>query len=155
MTSATECDVFDPRAYVGAVKVHSPDGRTWRVTRRWVPWRPRLREPDPLAGVDAGPVGDDLLVGIVLAVVLTLVMPILLVVGVMAVEVLLAFALVPLAVLGRVLLGRQWYVEVRLDWRVWTEERAGDWQESGLRIHALAQEIERGEVPEPTVRPEA
>lgn len=29
------------------MKVRDPEGRTWRVTRRWLPWRPRPRAWSP------------------------------------------------------------------------------------------------------------
>lgn len=68
-----------------------------------------------------------------------------------AVELLLLLVVLPLAVLGRVLFGRKWRVEVRRGWRAHHEELVGDWQRSGLRIHELAREIEGGRMPARTL----
>ncbi len=135
------------------MKVSSPDGTTWRVTRRWVPWRRRL-DGDFSDGpsMDLGGLGDDpvsVIVGIIAFVVL---IPFLVVALVVSLELLLLLLLVPFAVLGRVLLGRQWTVEVRRGWKPWTEVPAGDWQASTLRIHDLADALRRGQVPPQTLR---
>jgi hypothetical protein len=127
------------------VKVTDPDGLTWRVRRRWLPWRLRRREPE----VDPGPTGggpEDLVVGVVVAL-LALLVPVVLVVVFAAFEALLLLVLLPFALLGRVLLGRRWTVEVRRGWTPWWEEQADDWSTAGVRIHALAEEIRRGAVP--------
>ena len=134
------------------MKVRSPDGQTWRVSRRWVPWRRRLKgslenAPDlPLSGLGDDPIS--LIVGIIAFVIL---LPFIVIALIAGVELLLLLLVLPFAVLGRVVFGRHWTVEVRRGWRPYCEEQVGDWQRSGLRIHALADELRRGQVPEQTL----
>ena len=95
------------------MKVVDPQGGTWRVSRRWVPWRRRLR-------VDGGPdipgggnLGDDpisLIIGLILFI---LVLPFLVIAGIALLEMLLLLLLVPFVIAGRILFGRQWRIEVR------------------------------------------
>lgn len=133
------------------VKVTSPDGQTWRVTRRWVPWRRRLKGslewlPDLPSGLGDDPIS--LVVGLVL---LVLLLPVLLLVLVAGLELLLLLLVLPFAILGRALLGRHWTVEVRRGFRPWWEVEAGDWQAAGVRIRDLTAAIHRGDVPEQTL----
>lgn len=128
------------------VKVTDPHGRTWRVTRRWVPWRRRLRG-DVGPGLDVLPsgLGDDPISMIILLVCLVVALPFLLLALLAGVELLLIVLLLPFAALGRVLLGRHWTVEAREGFTVRWEARSGDWQASGLVIHQVADAIRRGE----------
>ncbi|GAW50848.1 MULTISPECIES: hypothetical protein [unclassified Nocardioides] len=134
------------------MKVSSPDGTTWRVSRRWVPWRRRLKGAlDGVPDLGIGSLGDDpisVIVGIVLLIIL---IPFILLALVAGVELLLVLLVLPFAVLGRMLLGRHWTVEVRRGWRPYAEEQAGDWQASGLRVHALADDLRRGNPPPQTL----
>ncbi|MET1059143.1 MAG: hypothetical protein ABWX84_06080 [Nocardioides sp.] len=134
------------------MKVRDPDGETWRVSRRWVPWRRRLKGAmDGIPDLGMGSLGDDpisMVIGLVLLVVL---LPFLLLFLVAGVELLALLAVLPLAILGRVLLGRHWTVEVRHRWTPWWETRSGDWGASGLQIHDIARAIERGERPPRTL----
>ncbi|UUW92344.1 hypothetical protein ABFU82_00250 [Nocardioides sp. WV_118_6] len=125
------------------MKVRDPQGRTWRVTRRWVPWRLRRRKVDPdlLVG------GDDPISCLVVFVVGLVVLPLLLIVVVFALEALLLALLLPVVALARVWFGRSWWVEARIGFRPHWEEEAGDWAASRLRIHALARSIENGDAP--------
>lgn len=138
------------------MKVTDPSGQTWRVTRRWVPWRRRLKGsldlvPDLPVGLGDDPVS--LVVGLVL---LVLLLPFVIVALVAAAELLLLLLVFPLALLGRVLLGRHWTIEARRGFRIWWQRPVGDWQASGLAIHEVAAAIERGEIPEQNVdRPAA
>jgi hypothetical protein len=126
------------------VKVRSPDGQTWRVSRRWVPWRRRLRGAIRNAhDLPLSSLGDDL-ISLVIGIVLV---PFIIVAVVAGLELLLLLPVLPFALLGRVLFGRHWTVEVRRGWKPVAEERSGDWQESGLLIHALADRVRRGEYP--------
>ena len=132
--------------------MRSPDGQTWRVSRRWVPWRRRLKGwLDAMPSTPGLHLGDDpisLIIGLIL---LLVAIPIILIMLVAGLELLLLLLVLPFAILGRVLLGRHWTVEVRRGWAPYWEERSGGWQESRRRIHALAEEIARGEVPEANV----
>lgn len=134
------------------MKVRDPRGQAWRVSRRWVPWRRRLKGAlDGVPDLGVGSLGDDpisLVIGLVLLVVL---LPFLLLFLVAGLELLALLAALPLAVLGRVLLGRHWTVEVRRGWRPWWEMRSGDWAASRLQIHDIAAAIERGELPPRTL----
>lgn len=137
------------------MKVTSPDGQVWRVTRRWVPWRARRRRPDR-DEPDLGSVlsADDLSgVLFVLAVGLVLTLfPVLFVGPALVLEFFVVLFLVPFAALTRVAFGRHWTVEARRGWRVVWEQPAGDWRTSGLRITEVAEEIQQGTMPmsEPT-----
>jgi hypothetical protein len=93
------------------VKVRSPDRTVWRVRRRWVPWRRRLRGAlDSAPDLGVGPLGDD-----------------------------------------PVIFGQHWTVEARRGWKPYWEAPSGDWQESGLRIHAVADAIRHGQLPPHTL----
>ena len=134
------------------MKVRDPRGQTWRVSRRWVPWRRRLKGAmDGVPDLGFGGLGDDpisLVIGLVLLVVL---LPFLLLFLLAGIELLALLAVLPLAILGRVLLGRHWTVEVRRGWRPWWEMGSGDWGTSRLQIHDIAAAVERGELPPRTL----
>lgn len=139
------------------MKVHSPDGRKWRITRRWVPWRRRTKGwiGDAL---DLGPtglthgLGDDPISAIIGAIVLVIMLPFLVIavlVGLVALaELAVLLAVFPFALLARVCFGTHWYVEIREGFRPYWECEAGDWQASTQRIHDIAAAIARGELPE-------
>lgn len=142
------------------MKVTDPQGQTWRVTRRWVPWRRRGGDPDvPDTGGDgAGSDGggssgldaDDL--GIVLLVLLAvIILPFLLFAVFALLELLLLVLLLPFAVAGRVFFGRHWHVELRRGFTPWWEVEAGDWRASALKIHEVADDVRRGEIPARTI----
>ena len=138
------------------MKATDPTGHTYSVTRRWMPWRRRIKDVDPPDSFgDLGGLGDDP-VSMVLALVLGLVALVLLLPGLLlllglAVEVTLLVSLLPVVVLARTLFGVPWEVEVRdtspaggLVWPVVHTEPAGGWTDSGARIIELAGEIQRG-----------
>ncbi|WP_345263500.1 hypothetical protein [Nocardioides nanhaiensis] len=133
------------------MKVRSPGGQVWRVSRRWVPWRRRLRGSLDAVPDLPGGLGDDPVSAIVGLVLLVLALPFLVLVLLAGLELLLLLLVLPVALLGRVLLGRHWTVEVRRGWAPWTEQPAGDWQASGVAVHELADRLRRGEVPEQTI----
>jgi hypothetical protein len=68
--------------------------------------------------------------------VLIVMLPFIVLALVAGLEFLVALVLLPFAVLGRVDFGRHWTVEARRGWKSYWEAPSGDWQESGLRIHA-------------------
>jgi hypothetical protein len=123
------------------VKVEDPAGETWRIKRRWLPWRRKVRDvPDvPVDGFFAG--GDDLLSGVVAVIVIALLLPVIFIVAVMLAEVLLLLLLLPLWIIVRAVLGGAWPIEV---WRgktlVGTESVKG-WGPSGIRLHDIAEGI--------------
>ena len=136
-----------------AVKVRDPAGQTWRVTRRWVPWRRRLRGVD----ADSGPLdwgnglGDDPVSAVLAILLLILALPFLLLALFVALEFLLLLLLIPFAALVRVAFGAHWTIEARRGFTLWWDAPAGGWRESGERIRALAHDIERGQLPPQTI----
>jgi hypothetical protein len=139
--------------YAVRVKVQDPSGDAWRVSRRWVPWRRRLKgQVDSIPDVPLlDGLGDDPISVIVAVVALVLLAPFIVVVIVAGAEFLLLLLLLPFAILGRMLLGRHWTVEVRRGWRPWWETAAGDWQASTLKINDVADAIRSGQVPPQTI----
>lgn len=134
------------------MKVRTPGGQVYRVTRRWVPWQRKSRRLS-LDGFDvpSPPSGDDPISAILMVLWLVIALP-LLIVGVAVVlltgiELLLLLAILPFAVGARVVFGRHWTVELRRAFTPIHEERAGSWAASGVRITELAREIEAGHIP--------
>lgn len=133
------------------MKVTDPSGQSWRVSRRWVPWRRRLKgaldgAPDLPTGL-----GDDPISAIVGIVLLIILIPFLLLAAVAGVELLLLLLVLPFALVGRVAFGRHWTVEVRKGWTPYWEVRAGDWQASTVRIHEVSSAIREGRLPPQTI----
>lgn len=120
-----------------------------------MPWRARLRDPSEVAFNSSPDFGDDLVIGIVIwivVVMLAVLAPIALSILFLPLEILLVALVLPFALLGRVLFGRKWRVEIRRGWTPWHEFLAGDWRASGLGIHATAEQIRHGDVPARTLR---
>ena len=139
------------------MKVRTPAGQVYRVTRRWVPWQRKSRRMS-LDGLEVplgAPSGDDPISMILMVLWLVIALPILVVVvAVMlltSIELLLLLAILPFAVGARVVFGRHWTVEVRRAFTPIHEERAGSWTASGVRITELAREIESGNIPADTL----
>lgn len=133
------------------MKVVDPSGQTWRVSRRWVPWRRRLDAKMPELPSFAQQLGDDPISAIVGVVLLILLLPVLVLAVLVGLELLLLLLVLPFALLGRILFGRHWTIEVRRGWTPFYEERSGDWQASGLLIHRFADQLRRGEAPPQTI----
>lgn len=135
------------------MKVQDPSGQTWRVTRRWVPWRRRLKDVDlgsGWGGPDLSGLGDDPISAVIGIALLVLALPFLLLGLLAGAEFLLLLLLLPVAVLARAVLGQKWTVEARRGFAIVWDAPAGDWQASGLRIHEVADAIRRGEIPGPS-----
>ncbi|MFI5626573.1 hypothetical protein ACIA03_24155 [Nocardioides sp. NPDC051685] len=135
------------------MKVRTPAGQTYRITRRWVPWQRKSRRLslDALEIPLGAPSGDDPISMILMVLWLVIALPILVVVVVVVlltgIELVLLLAILPFAIGARVVFGRHWTVEVRRAFTPIHEERAGSWAASGVRITELAREIEAGHVP--------
>ena len=130
------------------MKVRTPAGETWRIGRRWLPWRRRLKGAlDAMPDLNVGPLGDDPVSAVIAIVVLIVALPFLVLALVAGLEFLLVLLVLPFAVLGRVLLGRHWTVVARRGWKPWWEEPGGDWRSSGERVHGIADAVRRGQVP--------
>ena len=127
------------------VKITDPHGQTWRVSRRWVPWRRKLKGtwekmPDL-------PHGDDPISMVLTVILLIICLPVLLLALVASLEFLLILLVLPFVVLGRVLFGQHWTIEARLDWTPVWEEPAGSWRESRRAIQDVAAAIQQGHLP--------
>jgi hypothetical protein len=102
-------------------KVRSPDGREWRIGRRWLPRRPRLMRapvgdigdlgPLELAGFD--PTG--IVAAIAFAVLAVVCVLLLLNVIAIALELLIVIVLLTGGLIGRVVFRRPWIVFARSD----------------------------------------
>ncbi len=120
--------------------------RQWRVRRRWLPWRRRIREVPDAPFLDGNVANADGPIGaIVLVIVLILSLPALVVLALLLAELLLLVLLLPLAVLGRMLLPIPWTIELWsrpagrrwLGWRLEGETRVAGWTESARTIAEL------------------
>jgi len=130
------------------MKVSDPTGQTWRVTRRWVPWRRRLKGAiGSVPDVVPSGLGSDPISAVIFVVCLIIAIPFLLLALLASIELLALLLVFPVALAGRVLFGRHWTIEVRRGFRPHWEERSGDWSTSGRRIAEVAEAIERGAVP--------
>lgn len=124
------------------MKVKDRSGQTWRVTRRWVPWRRRTK-----GFLDTGPgipLGDDPISAVIGTILLIIFLPFLILFGL---ELLALLLVLPFAILGRVLFGRHWTIEARRGFEPYWEERVGDWSASRERIREVARLIEQGSLP--------
>lgn len=129
------------------MKVVDPQGRTWRVSRRWMPWRRKAHIGQWGDVPSGGGLGDDpisMIIGIFL---LILLIPFVILAILVALEMLLLLLLLPFAILGRMLLGRHWRVEVRERWTFAWETEAGDWRQSGRAIEHIAGGLRQGVPP--------
>jgi|GEM_PF-2350859 len=138
------------------VKAKDSTGQTWRVTRRWVPWRRRVRGAgDAWSMVPTLPAGEDPISAVITIVILVVFAPVILLALVLTVLATIEFAvillLIPVLFVARALFGRHWIVEVRRGYLPYYEEHAGDWSTSHARIESIAGAIERGDRPPHTL----
>jgi hypothetical protein len=126
------------------VKVVDPAGETWRVKRRWLPWRRRVRDvPDvPVDGWSIG--GDDLLSAVVLVIVGVVLLPLIIVFAVMLAELLLLLLLLPVWLAVRALFGGAWPIEVWRGKALLGTESVKGWGPSRVRMHDIAEAIRLG-----------
>jgi hypothetical protein len=139
---------------MAARTVVDPQGRTWRVRRRWVHrsvgWRSELADPLDVVHPDVSllDVDDDLgvlaVIGIVVTAVATLAVFVLFVVPavVFVVELLLVAVAIALGAVGRIVLRRPWTVEARVrgtnEGREW---KVVGWRASGRLVERMADRI--------------
>jgi hypothetical protein len=88
------------------------------------------------------------LIGIVALVALCFVLPIVFLLLITGVEWLVLLVLLPVALLGRLLFGKHWTIEVRHDGSLW-EIDGGTWRESQAKFRQIAAQIQGGEAPAP------
>jgi len=123
------------------VKVTDPAGDTWRVRRRWLPWRRRVKDVD-LAPVDGVPDLD----GVALVILAALLLPLVVFFALVVAEIFLLLMLVPVVALVRAVVLRRWPIAVRREKsHVWDESVRG-WRGSRDRMRAIADAVARGEV---------
>jgi hypothetical protein len=133
--------------------VSALDGRAVEVSRRLLPWKPRLRDTDPVdpGFVDLTGGADDPLgfvIAIVLGLVVSLVLVVLLPFAVLASEFLLVIALlVPLLVLARVFWMLPWVIEAAYGDTLLGIDKVRGWRASSERIRDIAAAYERGQDP--------
>ncbi|WGL51716.1 hypothetical protein P5P86_17375 [Nocardioides sp. BP30] len=131
------------------MRATDPAGVTYRVRRRWLPWRWRRRfsarpwDPDPLAGIDLADSVTGAILGALGAIAVAIVLPILILTLITGAEFLLLLLVLPIA-LGARLFGRHWQVEVRRGWRLLYEVDGGDWNRSRRVIADLVERIRLG-----------
>ncbi|WP_182377440.1 hypothetical protein [Nocardioides sp. WS12] len=126
------------------MKVRDPQGQTWRVTRRWVPWRPRRRYLGPRLWVESAGSITEFVFALVFGLVI---FPILTFVFLSGGEIVLLGLIVPFVAIGRIAFGKHWWIEAREGFTPFWEEQAGTWRLSGERIRKVAGDIERGDLP--------
>lgn len=120
------------------------------MSRRWFPWRRRIKGAlDLLPDVPSG-FGDDPISAIITVFFLILAIPFVVIAIISGAELLLLLLLFPFVVLARVLFGRHWIVEARKGWTIHWDTPAGDWQASGVTIHEVAAAIQHGTPPPKT-----
>ncbi|WP_154402034.1 hypothetical protein [Ornithinimicrobium cavernae] len=127
------------------MKVTDPRGQTWRVTRRWVPWRRRLKGAWEL--MPSLPHGDDPVSMVLTVIILIVCLPILLLALIAGLEFLALLVVLPFAILGRMLFGQHWTIEARRGWEPFWEEQAGSWRQSGQAIRDVSGAIAQGHQP--------
>ncbi|HYJ66766.1 MAG TPA: hypothetical protein VEX15_03810 [Nocardioidaceae bacterium] len=125
------------------MKVVAADDSTWRVRRRWLPWRRRVRDV-PDSPIDIGPVGDDPISIVLMVIALVMFVPAFVVLIVLVGELLLLFVLLPLVVLGRGLFGVPWTIEVRRERRLLYTERIRGWSNASRRMDDVATALRLG-----------
>lgn len=130
------------------MKVRDHTGQTWRVTRRWVPWRRKMRSVlDAAPDLPIARLGDDPISMVIGLLLLVLMIPFLILLLIAGLELLLLLLVLPFAILGRMIFGRHWHVEARKGFQPWFEVSAGPWGQTRTRIHDIAAAIERGDLP--------
>ena len=140
-------------------KVTAPDGREWKLGRRWLGKRARLGRAkmrdvsDWASGLDGG--ADDLgIIGMIILavfVVIVVVFAALLLFNVvaLAIELLIIVILVLGGIVGRVVLRRPWTVFAKSGDEVHTRDVVG-WRASGRAIDEMAAELESGRLEAPS-----
>lgn len=124
------------------MQVIDPAGETWRVKRRWLPWRPRLREGSFDLGTNLVGVADE---GPILVFLLALVLiPVAVVLAVFLAEIAILLLLIPLFTLVRAMWVRGWPIEVWHGKQLEGVEEIRGWADSRARLLEVAESIRLG-----------
>lgn len=130
------------------MQVDDPSGDSWRIKRRWLPWRWRRRDPDDLVNLpDSADIGDDWVIGLAIFVAILLVLvfvPLVLVLAVAVAELLALFLLFPLFIALRAGRVARWPIEAWQGDQLVLAEAIRGWGSSRLRMHELADDIRLG-----------
>jgi hypothetical protein len=127
------------------VKVTDSAGETWRVKRRWLPWRRRVRDvPDVPAGDFFMAGGDDPISAILAVIGLVILLPVIVIFAVMVAELLLLLLLLPLWLVARAMLGGSWPIEVARGRSIVHVEAVKGWSASRERLMELAEAARLG-----------
>lgn len=129
--------------------VQDPAGETWRVRRRWLPWRPRLREGAFDLGAQVGDVADGPLVLFLLGLVL---IPVVVVLAVFVAEIALVLLVLLVLTLARSIFIGRWPIEISRGRVLVHAESVRGWSDSGRRMQELADRIRLGDPPRPARR---
>lgn len=134
-------------ATVCLVKVQTPAAETYRIHRRWLPWRRRTRADalDWMPDFPGGDVDFDDDFGLVLVALLLL--PFLVILAFVVGEVLLLLLLLPFFVLARSVFGTPWVIEVTRKGKVVHIEAVEGWAASSKRVECLATGLRQGGPP--------
>ena len=122
-------------------EVQDASGHTWRVKRRWLPWRRRAKPGEFDLTFDVLDAADDPISLVVCIVISIIVIPLLFVFGFLLAEALLLLLLFPIAVLFRIAFIRSWPIEVWQGKKLLEQESVKGWRASSERIHDLVNEI--------------
>lgn len=131
---------------MGAVRVRDPQGRLWKVRRRWTPWRRRMRDVDPLDVLGLPDIGggSDPISVILTVIALIVLVPVIILAAIALLELLLILLLIPLVMLGRIALRRPWIVEIVGPDGHYATESVPGYGASGARVQAIAAAIAAG-----------
>lgn len=134
--------------------IEDPSGETWRIKRRWLPWRLRKRDldiqPDGGSGIDGG---DDLVIGLVVFIMMLLVVlfaPVVAVLAIFVAELMLLLLFLPLFVVLRAAFVARWPIEAWHGKKLVHAEAVRGWGTSHRRMVELADNVRLGSWPVPS-----
>lgn len=134
--------------------VEDPSGETWRIKRRWLPWRLRKRDVDIQPDGSPGIAGaDDLVIALVVFIVMLLVLlfaPIVVVLAIFVAELMLLLLLLPLFVVLRAAFVARWPIEAWHGDNLVHAEAVRGWGSSHRRMVELADNVRLGTWPVPS-----
>ncbi|MGE4426237.1 MAG: hypothetical protein AB7G37_07290 [Solirubrobacteraceae bacterium] len=137
--------------------ITDPQGQAWKVRRRWLPWRRRIRDV-PDGPIDVGHLGDDPISMVIGVIALILAIPALVVLTILLAELLLLIVLLPVVVLLRMVAPVPWTIEAsvrtaeRPSWLpdAWSSRYLSSvrgWRGSTRRMDAIASDLRAGRLP--------
>ena len=131
------------------MKVEDPAGEIWRIKRRWLPWRPRLREGAFDLGTHVSDVADGPLLLFLLGLVL---IPVAVVLAVFVAEIALVLLVLSLLTFGRSIFIGRWPIEIFRGKALVHVESVRGWADSRRRMLDMADGVRLGSPPVPARR---